>query len=639
MTRPRFTWRQRLRYAFDNTLAQGTWALIGWLVVASAIFVVLTAVLVQVTGTMPADRDGVVAPMTLSEQMWNNLMRAMDAGTMGGDHGTRGYLFIMLLVSIGGVFIVGTLIAVMANGVRDRIEALRAGRSVVAERDHVLILGWNPQIFSIIGELALGSAHRRRNRIVILADRDPVAMTQEIRDRLPRLLSTRVVCRRGVPTDRTDLARVSFDTARAIIILSTPGVDPDAEVIRSLLAICNHPTRRPEPFHLIAEIKAHRNLAPARLAGRGEVYLIEVGDVIARVIAQTCRQTGLSTVYTELLDYDGDEIYFTDASPLVGVTFAEGLQRFPASALIGVQTTGGSVLMNPPMTRRFEPGEQAIVIARELTAARTGPGPTALEARWFVEREPARPVAERTLLIGWNAHAPVIVRELDSYVASGSVLTVVSDEAEVGIAVEAMRPHLQRLQLAFHASDATDREVLEALEPGSYAHIIVLAHSDTRPAPQADAATIVTLLHLRDIEARTGSNRYSIVTEMLDVRNRELAEVMQADDFIVSERLTSLLIAQVAENRSLGPVFEDLFDADGSEIYLKPAADYVVLDQPLTFRHVVASASRRGHVAIGYRLESASHDARRNYGVVVNPPKEAEVRLAAGDRVIVLAEG
>ena len=55
---------------------------------------------------------------------------------------------------------------------------------------------------------------------------------------------------------------------------------------------------------------------------------------------------------------------------------------------------------------------------------------------------------------------------------------------------------------------------------------------------------------------------------MLDLRNRALAEVTHADDFIVSDRLVSLLMSQVAENAQLNAVFADLFDAAGSEIYL-----------------------------------------------------------------------
>ncbi len=79
---------------------------------------------------------------------------------------------------------------------------------------------------------------------------------------------------------------------------------------------------------------------------------------------------------------------------------------------------------------------------------------------------------------------------------------------------------------------------------------------------------------------------------MLDVCNRELAKVTEADDFIVSDKLISLLMAQVSENKHLHAVFADLFDSDGSEIYLKPAQDYVALHQPLNFYTVVEAARR-----------------------------------------------
>ena len=62
---------------------------------------------------------------------------------------------------------------------------------------------------------------------------------------------------------------------------------------------------------------------------------------------------------------------------------------------------------------------------------------------------------------------------------------------------------------------------------------------------------------------------------MLDIRNRQLADITSADDFIVSDKLISLLMSQVSENKDLMRVFEDLFDADGSEIYIKPAKEYV----------------------------------------------------------------
>ena len=119
---------------------------------------------------------------------------------------------------------------------------------------------------------------------------------------------------------------------------------------------------------------------------------------------------------------------------------------------------------------------------------------------------------------------------------------------------------------------------------------------------------MLTLLHVRRI-ADENHHQYSIVSEILDQRNRELAESSRADDFIVSDRLVSLLMAQVSENKALNGVLGDLFDPVGAEIFLKPATDYIQAGVAVSFYTVVEAARRRGEVAIGYRLSAG--DRRR----------------------------
>ena len=179
--------------------------------------------------------------------------------------------------------------------------------------------------------------------------------------------------------------------------------------------------------------------------------------------------------------------------------------------------------------------------------------------------------------------------------------------------------------------------MLDRLDLTSFEHIILLCYSEELDAQAADAKTMMTLLHLRDIEQKKGE-AYSVVSEMIDVRNRALASVAKADDFIVSDQLTGLLLTQVSENSELLEVFEDLFKSEGSEIYLKPAKDYVALKRELNFYTLIESARKRSEVAIGYRLERYATDSNRAYGVRVNPPKSEMVTFQDGDKIIVLAE-
>jgi hypothetical protein len=164
----------------------------------------------------------------------------------------------------------------------------------------------------------------------------------------------------------------------------------------------------------------------------------------------------------------------------------------------------------------------------------------------------------------------------------------------------------------------------------------VLAYSTLEPQ-EADAKTLVTLLHLRDM-AQKDDTPFSIVSEMLDLRNRELAEATQVDDFIVSEHLISLMMSQLSENGNLFDVFTDIFDPEGAEIYLKPIADYVRTGEPVNFYTVTEAARRRGETALGYRVTAEADDAGKSYGVHTNPKKSRMVTFAPGDKVIVIAE-
>ena len=185
--------------------------------------------------------------------------------------------------------------------------------------------------------------------------------------------------------------------------------------------------------------------------------------------------------------------------------------------------------------------------------------------------------------------------------------------------------------------DIRDRTLLDKLQVTEYDHVIVLAYSHL-DVQEADAITLVTLLHLRDI-AEKDETPFSIISEMLDLRNRELAEAAKVDDFIVSDHLISLMLAQLSENADLLGVFEDLFDPEGAEVYLKPISDYVSINQPVNFYTVTEAAKRRGETAIGYRLMNQSQDAEKSYGVRTNPKKSEKVSFAPEDKVIVISEG
>ena len=241
------------------------------------------------------------------------------------------------------------------------------------------------------------------------------------------------------------------------------------------------------------------------------------------------------------------------------------------------------------------------------------------------------------MIVGWNNRARYIIKELDYYVAPGSVVKIVSKFDDAYKTVKKLAKFVKNVTLEFEVHDTTDRETLEEMNLADQDFIILLCYENYYPIQEADAQTLITLLHLRNFTEQRG-DKYKIVSEMIDIRNRQLADVTSADDFIVSDKLISLMMSQVSENKFLMKVFEDLFDADGSEIYIKPAAEYVRLDEPMNFYTVVESAARKNEVAIGYRILADARNAEKDYGVTVNPPKSEQFTLSGDDRIIVLSE-
>lgn len=621
------TWLDRLRYAFDNTLARGPAALIAWLALASAALIVAISLAVRLAGLAPE--------RSLPELLWMSLMRTLDPGTMGGDEGSWPFLLAMLAVTFGGIFVISTLIGVITSGIEARLEELRKGRARVVERDHSIVLGWTDSTFTVVSELVQANANRRRACLVVLAEHDKVEMEDALREKVGPTGGTRLVCRTGSPLDMDDLEIAGLHESRSVIVLSPGGDDPDAEVIKTLLAIRNHPRRRPEPYHVVAEIREPRNLDAARLAGGEETELVLAGDLIARIVAQTCRQSGLSAVYTELLDFAGDEVYFQEEPALVGRTFGEALLAYEDSAVLGVCPRGGAPRLNPPMDTTLAAGDRLIALSEDDDTVRLAQGPPApIDEAAIVRATPAAPQPVRTLVLGWNWRGPAIVRELDHYVAPGSSIEVVADCPGCEESIPRQVAGLRNQALRLRPGDTTDRHTLDSLGVEGFDHVIVLSYAGFLTARQADARTLVTLLHLRRILDRS-ARRASIVSEMLDVRTRALAEVARADDYIVSDQLISLALAQISENKALNAVLQDLFDPAGSEVYLKPAGDYVRPGAPVSFYTVVEAARRRGEVAFGYRRQDAGAAAD---GVVLNPAKSVALVFQPDDRIVVLAE-
>jgi len=620
--------KDRLRYYFENTISSGPVGVIKWLGLISLAAILFLGVIILVFGIK--DDPEAESSLGFIEGVWQSLMATLDSGTMGGDQGWN-YRVVRFSATLLGIFIISVLIGIISSGIDEKLGELKKGKSKVLESDHTLILGWSEKIFSIIQQLIEANTNYKNRAIVILAENDKVEMEDEIKAKIADLKTTKIIVRSGNPLISSDIDVVNPNQARSIIILSPERENADTYVIKSVMSFTNGKNRRKDPYNIVAEIKEEENLETAEVVGNGEAVFVYTSDLIARITAQTCRQSGLSVIYSNLIQFEGDEIYFKEQEDLQGKTYKEILAKYDTSSIFGFFSQG-KTLINPPMDTVYQKGDLLIAISEDDdTVVANGQNQAELKSHLFNDFKFPEKKIEKTLILGWNKNASTIINELDNYVSAKSSVLILCEE-EIDLSGIIVKNQTLRSQVG----KITRRKVLDAIHPENFDHIILLSNNDI-DIQESDAQTLICLLHLRNIGA-TYNKDLSIVSEMRDLRNREIGLVTKADDFIIGDNIISLMLSQLSENKELKHVFDNLFNSDGSEIYLKPIEDYVKTGERMNFYTLLEVAAQRNETAIGYRKIEFKESSKDNFGIVINPKKSAEVLFTDKDYLIVLSE-
>ena len=633
---------QRIHYFFDNTLSKGPMGLLIWLGIFVSLVIILVSIFVWTTGISSKD--------SLIEQMFLFMIGSLGAADADTD-GSWMFRLASLIIIFSGIFVMSTLIGILTTAIDSKLEQLRKGRSRVIESGHTVILGWSEEILVLIKELVTANENLPDACIAVLADEDKVEMEVRIREAIGHHQQTRIVCRSGNPMAMIDLEIVSLNTARSIIVLGQSNDFTGLTIMKTVLAIINNPERRVEPYHIVAAIENPKILDSIKLISEDEIEAILKGEFITKIEAQTLLHPGLSLVITDLLDFEGDEIYMKKEPGLTGRSYQEVILAYDTSSVIGFLTSKGKILLNPTSTTVLGEHDQIIAVSLDDdTIIMSDQSHPPIDDNVILSEATALPQSKHLLILGWNQHSLRLVRHLSQYTPDGSTITVAASCNDSRSQVEQFTPSTN-LTLEHREIDPTDRSQLESLPFDSINHVVILPCYEIEPIgktltiDQLDSSTLVTLLNVRNIR-QIGGYSLTITSEILDLENRSLIETSEDDDFVVSDHLVSLALAQISENKVLGSVFNSLFDTQGVEIYLKPVTNYVKTGQPVSFFTVVVAGLRQNETVIGYRINAQRNHAggsdnnlNTKYDIILNPDKRLSLEFVDEDKIIVLAEG
>ncbi|MCP3963931.1 MAG: hypothetical protein GY719_39345 [bacterium] len=645
----RATFRQVLRYRFDSFMARGGSSIFLSLVL---FFLGSLAVIAGLRAlTLLLDPDGAEHIDGFLAHLYVIFLQLTDPGNMSVEIASSPWYKVSAVVAgLIGVIILSMLIAFITTALDQKLNQLKKGHSKVIEQDHTLILGWSDRVLEILRELVLANESEDDPCAVILSEQDKEMMDDYLAVHLPDPANTRIVTRSGSVSSLVNLEIVSMTASKSVIVLAyCSDADSDAEkaasdarVIKTILGLMA--SKDPEhELNIVAELFDELNRDIAQRISPDEVTTVHGLDVLAKILVQTSRSIGLSVVYNEVMSFDGCELYFF-SDEWGELPFGRLQYHFPDGVPMGIRRADGELLINPPAATPMRPDDDVLILAEDDSTIEFRKQPVA-QARDLVP--PQRKLEQRVeheLILGWNPKAPIILREYSDYVLADSTINVMIREPseEIRRELKALEEELPDLVIALIDQDPMKAENLIEAQPFMYDNIIILSQSGEHANSETtDSETIILLLLLRSISEKTTRRAAStkLIGEVMDSENQELVARAGVNDFIISNKLVSMLLAQVSEEADIKRVYDDLFSEEGSEIYLKPASLYFdAFPAEVTFADLMAIAQNREEICIGIKLKERERDSEQNYGVKLIPEKNTSYVLGEEDCLIVLAE-
>ena len=595
---------ERFRYRFDTLMARGNVSMVKMLVICTLAIVILLTVGIHLL-TAPEERD-------LGGSFWDTLASAVNAWMPYSEDGNLAYILLTALAAVTGLLFTSILIGIITAAVEEKVTGLKDGNSLVLESGHIVVLGFTPGEYTLLKQLA-EAAEGKKTCIVVTGSLPRSEMEADIRENAGLPKNVRVICRTAEPGDPAALSVCSLPDCKTVIV----NHPDDASTLQATLAAHKLLSAGGKTdVKIISNVSSSSLLLPPSVAKTMRLINVSFNDVIARVIAHSCAETGIAKAYADLFDIAGGRIQLLSFPSLAGRTFGEAVRTMDGAVPLGL-IADGRVALNPPADRPLRETDGVICWTekdKEIGFAedlfRDAP---AYEAA-------AQSREETTVVIGYNDTFATLLRELPEQPNRVTAARVPEERRE---ALLALAEQHSDVALTFFEGNTESEDDLRRLLADAR-HVVLLAEENAY-ADDADIFTILRYIKIADVKARAGLD-FSVTVELCSERNLRLTDAETEADLIVAPHIVSMFLAQLADRPQLADVFRELLSNEGSELHLKPAEGFGA-DTP--WGALRSALLRRHMLLLGYLSQGRT---------VMNPPLDETVSPEEVDKLVVISE-
>jgi len=639
------SFQERLAYKAERFLSKGGSSIFKSLLV---LFLVAFALLVGLRILMIHLFPSLNYTGNVFKDIWITFLEMTAPGNMNQDNHAPVFLKVLTILSgLTGVILLSMLIGFITTTLNTLLYDFRKGRGKVIEHGHTVILGWNERVVDVIRELILANESESKASVVILSSVDKETMDNLITKRLPETLTTEIITTQGDYANINELKRINVASSKSIIILSNCSesatqdkkLSSDIQSVKSILAItaCQDGENK---LPIVAEIFNQEKREIIGFFNDPNIIAIDSWNIMGKLLIQTSLTSGLDTVYKEILSFDGCEIYFR-SKDWNNTNFYDLPFYMKDGIPLGIYSEENGLILRPPTDTLLKNGDTVVILAEDDSTIDfdgqqyyfPNKNNTIIENRLEQRKK-------RILILGWHKVAEVFIDEATDYLLEDSDFDIMFDAPDVELIekVNAITNSYKDFNINIIDANPLNINQLKKVNPEDYDNIVVLSQSsDEQLADKIDSDTLIILLLLRKLV--TDYSNLHIITQVLNSENQEIITQTNVDDFIISNKLITMILAQLSEDALIKTFYDDIFSEDGSEIYVKPATLYFDnFPQKISFADAIFCAQQRDEICLGIRKGDKCKSLKENFGVHLNPDKDLQLELQENDFLIVLSE-
>lgn len=594
--------KKKLQYWFDNQMAKGPASMI--LMLAGVTFVVLIMVIFVIWRLEPSE-DGIVYTS------WDTLSAIINAWMPYSDEGGFGYLIPTAVAALFGLLFTSVLIGIITTAIEEKINSLKKGNSIVSEMNHTVFLGFESGSYELINQLVQATGGEKFC-LVVAGGVEKDEAEEEIRSNISIPKNFKLIYRNVDICNASALKCCSIETASTVIVSTYD----NSTTFKSILAVVKLLRDYPEAkVNIVSSILGDDFTLPDSLVQKKNIAVVSTNDVIARLIARSCSQPGISQTYLEVFNFNGSEIYTDSFEEYAGMTFGEIYCRFDNAVPIGfIKDNKAIIKPDPDVT--LEAGDELIYLCEERHKITL----SVRNTENIGIREYSHTAVEPQSIAVWGCNEKIntLIRELPDFI--DKIIAVDVEKSKQEEYIEAAK-NRENCSLYFVDSKTTGlKKITENVN-----HVILLCNHDIE-REDSDIQNMMLYLKLRDIQISFG-NKFNITTELFFEDNKDLITSKMTTDFVVANNMSSLLVAQIAFTPELSRVYDELLSNKGAEIrILRPNEDELGCRTISELRRVTYSY---GAVLMGYIVnrngEMETH---------LNPVCSEEINLGCEDFLI-----